>query len=176
MVLLSGWCGLRYGEATALTRADVDLKRGVLHVRRGVTRTKGEWHVSTPKNGEERAVTIPDSIAAAVAAHVADLAPDDLLFPAPRGGYMIAPTFGKLFRAAAVAIGRPDVRVHDLRHFGLVRYAMAGATPAELMARGGHRTMQAAQVYFNVARGRDAELTRRMSQMATAGASSPQAQ
>jgi len=169
MVLLSAWCALRYGEATALTRTDVDTDRGVLHVRRGVTRTKGKWHVSTPKSGQGRVVAIPANVLPVVKAHVDGLAPDDLLFPAPRGGYMIAPTFGKMFRAAADAIGRPDVRVHDLRHFGLTRYAMAGASLAEIMDRGGHLTVDAAQVYFNIAHGRDAEISARMVEMANGG-------
>jgi integrase len=173
MVLLSAWCGLRYGEVTALLAADVDLRKAVLHVRRGVTRTRGEWHVSTPKGGVGRTVRIPASILPMVKAHMRGLGPDALLFPAARGGYMIAPTFGKAFRAAAKAIGRPDVRVHDLRHFGLVRYAMAGASLSELIARGGHRTVSAATVYFNVAKDRDAELTERMDQMANGGTVTP---
>lgn len=171
MVLLSAWCALRYGEVTALTRAGVDTGRGILRVRRGVTRTKGQWHVSTPKGGVARTVDIPSNIADAVKEHVADLAPDELLFPAPgpRGGYMLAPTFGKMFRRAAAAIGRTDVRVHDLRHFGATRFAMAGASLPELMDYTGHKTVSAVQVYFNVARGRRRELTDRMAAMATVG-------
>lgn len=168
MVLISAWCALRYGEATALTAGDVDLERGLLHVRRGVTRTKGEWHVSAPKNGRTRTVPIAPHITDDLKAHVAGLAPGDLLFPAPRGGYMIAPTFGKMYAAAAKKIGRPDVRVHDLRHFGGVRFAMAGATLAELMEFGGWLTVQAAARYFNIAAGRMGELTARMSAMASA--------
>jgi integrase len=38
LTLLSGLCGLRFGEAVALRRSDVDLAAGVVHVRQGVTR------------------------------------------------------------------------------------------------------------------------------------------
>ena len=36
MVLLAAWCQLRFGELTELRRADIDLKRSVIRVRRGV--------------------------------------------------------------------------------------------------------------------------------------------
>ena len=166
MVLLSARCALRFGEVTALTKADVDLKRGVLHVRRGVTRTRGHWNVSTPKSGVGRSVDIPASLLPVVKRHISGLKPDALLFPAKRGdNYLHAPNFNRLFRVAAEAIGRPDVRVHDLRHYGLVRFAMTGASLSEIMERGGHLTVSAAQQYFHVARGRQAELTGIMDEM-----------
>ena len=45
------------------------------------------------------------------------------------------------------AMGRDDVRVHDLRHTGQVLAAIAGATQAELMRRMGHSSTVAAQGY-----------------------------
>ena len=65
-------------------------------------------------------------------------------------------------RARSVA-GRPDLRVHDLRHTGAVLAAQSGATLAWLMARIGHSTPQAALRYQHAARGRDAEIAARMS-------------
>jgi integrase len=50
MVLLSSWCALRFGEITELRRRDLDLKNGVIHVRRGVTRSAGETLIGTPKS------------------------------------------------------------------------------------------------------------------------------
>lgn len=38
MILLAAWCGLRFGEITELRRKDLDLNRGVVHIRRAVTR------------------------------------------------------------------------------------------------------------------------------------------
>lgn len=37
--------------------------------------------------------------------------------------------------------GRPDLRVHDLRHTGAVMAAQTGATLAALMGRLGHSTL-----------------------------------
>src|SRR5699024_10627032 len=50
LILITAWCALRFGEATALRRADVDLTNGVLKVRRAVTRVKGETIVGDPKS------------------------------------------------------------------------------------------------------------------------------
>jgi len=48
MVLLASWCGLRFGELAELRRKDVDVKNGVLHVRRGVVRVTGGRVIDTP--------------------------------------------------------------------------------------------------------------------------------
>jgi integrase len=168
LTLVMAWCALRYGEATALRRRDVDLKAGVVHVDRGVTRTKGKWHEDTPKAGEEADVAVPPHLLDDLAEHCRGLHRDDLLFPAPRGGFLIAATYSKVFRAAAAAIGRPDLRPHDLRHTGLFWAAEAGASPQELKQRGRHKTAQASQVYWHAAKARDAEIAKQMSAMAAA--------
>ena len=54
--------------------------------------------------------------------------------------------------------GRDDLRWQDLRHSSLVLTAATGATLAELMARAGHSTPQAAMRYQHVASGRGREL------------------
>jgi integrase len=61
---------------------------------------------------------------------------------------------------ARAAIGKPNLRVHDLRHVGAVLAAQSGATTVELMHRLGHTTPQMALQYQHVAAGRDAEIRR----------------
>jgi integrase len=167
MTLLAAWCGLRFGELTALRRRDIDLKAAVVHVDRGVTRTKGQWHESTPKAGEAADVAIPPHILPDVERHVRGLRRDDLLFPAASGGFLLAPTLHKPFRRARESIGRPDLRWHDLRHTGGVLAAAAGASPAELMQRLRHKTAAASQRYWHAAQERDRVLADLMSEMAT---------
>lgn len=41
MLLLAAWCGLRFGELAALTRADLDRSNGIVPVRRAVVRVDG---------------------------------------------------------------------------------------------------------------------------------------
>jgi integrase len=60
---------------------------------------------------------------------------------------------------------RDDLRWHDLRHSGAV-LAASGATLAELMARLGHSTPQAAMRYQHAARGRDRKIAKLLSKLA----------
>jgi integrase len=46
MVLVLAYCGLRWGEAIALSRADVDFERARIAVRRAVTRTGRQYVTS----------------------------------------------------------------------------------------------------------------------------------
>jgi integrase len=180
LVLLAAWCGLRFGELAELRRSDVDVKNGRLKVRRGVVRVKGARIVGTPKSDAGvRDVAIPPHLIAAVKAHLkehAEFGRDGLLFPARGGGHLSpsslygrAPTkkrTGWGFYAARAAAKRPDLRFHDLRHTGAVLAAQTGATLAELMARLGHSTQGAALRYQHAAQDRDAEIARRLSQLA----------
>jgi integrase len=70
------------------------------------------------------------------------------------------------YRARATA-GRPDLRFHDLRHTGAVLAAQTGATLAELMGRLGHSTPGAALRYQHAAQGRDMEIAKALSALAT---------
>ena len=64
-------------------------------------------------------------------------------------------TFGKRFDAAREAAGRPDLTFHALRHTGAVLAAQSGATLADLVARLGHSTPNAAMRYQHAASDRD---------------------
>jgi integrase len=171
MVLLSSWCALRFGEITELRRRDLDLKNGVIHVRRGVTRSAGETLIGTPKSDAgTRDVAIPPHLIPMLKGHLDSLpmrGRDALLFPAADGHSHIAPsTLYRVYYPARQAAGRPDLRWHDLRHTGAVLAAQTGATLAELMGRLGHSTPAAALRYQHAAQGRDAEIARRLSAIA----------
>lgn len=165
-VLLAAWCGLRWGETSELRRKDVDLDSGTLLVARGVTYRDKKFTVQGTKGGHARRVVIPPHIQPAVAAHLAEhvaKAPTALLFPGPDGGWLHDQAYRKHFARAAKAIGRPGLHVHDLRHFGGTVAARVGGTTAEVMARLGHSTVDAAMRYQASAAERDAEIAAAMS-------------
>lgn len=180
MTMLATWCALRFGELTELRRKDVDLENGVVHISRAVARADGEVIIGKPKTEAGiRDVAIPPHIVPMIEAHLHDHArpgKDGLLFPADSGGNLAPsalygrkpskkrPGYG--FYAARQAIGKPDLRWHDLRHTGAVLAALSGATIAELMGRLGHSTAGAAMIYQSVAEGRDKELAAKLSAMA----------
>jgi integrase len=171
MVLLAAWCALRFGELTELRRHDVNVTKGVLHVRRGVTHPDGTCAIGDPKSeAGKRDVAIPPHLVPLVKTHLAEHVepgPDSLLFPPTMGGCHLLPS--SLYRAfypARQAAGRPDLRFHDLRHTGATLAAAAGATLAELMARLGHSTSGAALRYQHAAADRDRVIAQALSELA----------
>ncbi|MFH5232778.1 tyrosine-type recombinase/integrase [Antrihabitans spumae] len=181
MVLLASWCALRFGELTELRRSDVDTERAVIRVRRGVVRTEGEFRVKTPKTeAGVRDVAIPPHMMPVVVDHLRDhvgTRADSLVFPAKHGGHLAPSTlYRHWYRACEVSgrwrlrktdePGKPDMTFHDLRHTGAVLAAATGATLAELMARLGHSTPQAAMRYQHAAQGRDVEIASLLSKLA----------
>jgi len=54
-----------------------------------------------------------------------------------------------------LAVGRPELHFHDLRHSGLTWAAAVGASVRELMARGGHATPAMALRYQHAVEDRD---------------------
>lgn len=169
MVPLSAWCALRFGELVELRRSDIDVTGGVLRIRRAAVRVGGNWVVGEPKTqAGTRDVAIPPHLMPMVEAHLESLRRDDLLFPAASGGHMQPSTLYRHWYRARAAAGREDLRWHDLRHSGAVLAAMTGATLAELMARLGHSSPQAAMRYQHAAQGRDREIAAALSRLAGA--------
>jgi|SRR5271166_1362496 len=173
MVLLAAWCALRLGELTELRRRDITIADdyGVVRVERAVVRVDAGFEITTPKSAAGvRDVEIPPHLLPAIADHLDRFvapSPDALLFPAPHGGHLSAPSLYRHYYKARHAAGRDDLRWHDLRHSGAVLAAQSGATLAELMGRLGHSSPGAAMRYQHAAAGRDREIARRLSGLAT---------
>jgi integrase len=170
MVTLASWCALRFGEIVELRRGDVDLSTDVIRVRRAATRVGGAYSITTPKSDAGvRDVDIPPHIIPLIEDHLAkyvDKERDSLIFPAANGGHLQPSTLQRHWYKARSAAGRPDLRFHDLRHSGAVLAAATGASLAELMARLGHSTPQAAMRYQHAARGRGREIAALLSKLA----------
>jgi integrase len=180
-VLLASWCALRFGETVELRRGDVDLGAEVIRVRRAAVRVKQDgdveagakyrFEVGTPKSDASiRDVAIPPHLVPVIEEHLAKhvgTKRDSLLFPAVGGRSHLQPaTLCRSWYKARASIGRDDLRWHDLRHSGAVLAAATGASLAELMARLGHSTPQAAMRYQHAAAGRDHEIAALLSKLA----------
>jgi integrase len=117
-----------------------------------------------------RDVAVPPHIRPIISAHLKNHvghATDSLLFPDEDGTTHLRPDrYRTHWEKARAAIGKPTLRVHDLRHVGAVLAAQSGATTAELMHRLGHTTPQMALRYQHVAEGRDAAIAEAMSKLA----------
>lgn len=189
-ILLMSWCALRFGEVTELRRQDIDLRRGLIRVRRAVVLVKKERIVTTPKSAAGMGdVVIPPHLLPVIKEHLevhAQPGPSGLLFPAASGGHLSQSTLnGKPARRRVIkgrivnegstafcrakdAAGRPDLRLHDLRHSGLTWAAQVGATTAELKEMGRHSTTTAAMRYQHAARDRKKTIAAALSALAEA--------
>jgi len=172
MALLAAWCAMRFGELAEVRRGDIDLRTNRVKIRRGVVRVDGEFIIGQPKSDAGvRDVAIPPHLMPLVKDHLSDhTAPgrDALLFPASadENSHMAPSTLYRVYYPAREVAGRKDLRWHDLRHTGAVLAAQTGATLAELMGRLGHTTPGAAMRYQHAAADRDAEIARRLSELA----------
>jgi len=169
-VLLATWCALRYGEVAELRRKDVNLNAGQLRIARSVSFLPGGTQVGPPKTkAGARRVAVPPHVLPALEHHLKTFVKSDanaLLFPGEAGGHLHESVLFKHWDRARRSVGRADLRFHDLRHTGATLAAQAGATTAELQARLGHATPDAAMIYQHAARGRDQELAARLSLLA----------
>lgn len=170
-VLIGAWCGLRFGEIFELRRGDLELDRGIVHVRRAVVRLDRVEVIGRPKSDAGvRRVAIPPHVIPQLQQHLDRYVPrrrNALLFTTHSGAYW---THGNFYKAAWIpartSAGLPNLRFHDLRHTSAVLAAQTGATLAELMARLGHSTSVAALRYQHAAAGRDDVIARALSTMA----------
>lgn len=166
LVLLATFASLRWGEATALRRSDVDLEAGTVRIRAAyVERSTGEMLLGPPKSkAGRRVVGIPAAIIPELAAHLAIYVKDEpgaLLFPGVKGGPIRRGNFNKMsaWPHAVASLGMPGLHFHDLRHTGNQSGGNSGARLRDLMARMGHDSERAAMIYQHVARGADKAIT-----------------
>ena len=168
-VLVSAWCGLRFGEAVELRRKDVDPDCTLIGVSRAVTH-RGECRIGTTKSGRGRTVVVPPHIRPALVEHLARYVVDDdadaLVFPAAKGCHLNDKVARGYLAPALSALGRDKVRIHDLRHFAGTQAARVGNLP-ETMAWLGHATPRASLLYQSIVSGRSAEMADHLSRLAT---------
>lgn len=172
LVLISAWCGLRWGEVTELQRKDFTTDCAVITVRRAVTHRAGRCIVDTPKSKKVRRVVTPPHIRPAIKHHLAAFVAKDgegLAFPADRSCHLMPNAFRRHYIKALDAIGRdgkkkPRPSIHDLRHFAGTQTARVGNL-VETMGRLGHSTVKASLIYQGVVSGRDAEIAEALSKL-----------
>ena len=178
-LLLAAWCGLRSGEDRGLRRCDVaddgsalQVVQAVSKIGRGKNRT---WYFGAPKtDAGARRIAVPPHLRPMLRAWLdAYTGPaDGLLFPAEDGSSPLDPgVFWRAHKAAATAIGRPTLKLHDLRKTALTLAGQSGATVKELQNMAGHTTAAMAMLYQVFDEQRDDERAERMS--ALLPASSP---
>jgi integrase len=114
LVLLAAFTSLRWGEATALRRSDLDLEARTVRIRAAyVERSTGEMLLGPPKSkAGRRVVGIPAAIIPGLTAHLAIYVKDEpgaLVFPGVNGGPIRRGNFNKMsgWPHAVASIGMP---------------------------------------------------------------------
>jgi integrase len=139
LILVLGFCGLRWGEVAALRVKRVDLLRRRLTVAESVTEVRGRLVWGTPKSHATRSVPIPRSLTSAFAEVMAGKGPDDLVFTTWRGNPLRNLNFRRdVFDRAAEDAGVKDLTPHELRHTAASLAVSAGANVKSVQRMLGH--------------------------------------
>lgn len=150
------FAGLREGECLGLSWSQVDFEKGRITVSQQLQKTKSghvEYYIAdTTKSGKPRTIEPP--------AICFDYLRDEkrrqaknklkagelwnnewnLVFTNEVGRYIEIETFYRKFKKVVAAIGRPDARVHDLRHTAATVAIASGADIKSVQSLLGHAT------------------------------------
>ncbi len=146
LVLLLGFCGLRWGEMAALHVGDVDYCRGRVEVRSNLVRVGTGWVEGSPKNGEVRSVPMPQVVAEAMRVVTEGRDPEERVFAGPDGepprpqSVTGARSNRTWYASALRRAGVPMVSPHELRHTAASIAVHAGANVKALQRMLGHAT------------------------------------
>ena len=153
------------------------MSNGVLHVAQ--SRTFGMDGVSVTKQPKtaagNRSLAVPEFLMTAIVDHLKRYVgrdPDALVFNGRGGKTLTRDALQGVWEKARAKVGRPDLRLHDLRHTGLTLAAATGATTVELMHRAGHASASASMRYQHAIRDRDRLIADALQNMARPGKSS----
>lgn len=131
-VLVAGYGALRWGELQGLHPRNVSGAQ--IKVVEQLHGTELKTVAST------RTIALPASVAAELAAHMAEYSTADLVFPNGAGRPLSHSSFtGNVFKPALVRAGLDrDTRIHDLRHTAIALAIASGAHPKTIQQWAGH--------------------------------------
>jgi integrase len=139
LVLTLGYSGMRWGEVAALRVHHVDLARARIEVSQSVAEINGRIVVGTPKSHQTRWLPVPKLLLEGLEQQLAGKAPDDLVFPSPKGTFLRVANFRRgYFDRAAASIGQSGLYPHELRHTAASLAIAAGATVKSVQRMLGH--------------------------------------
>ena len=146
LVYLLAYGGLRWGEATALRRRRLDLKRSRVEVAESLADVAGALHFGPTKTYDRRTVVLPAFVRDQLAQHLSRHRSDDLealVFRSPEGAPLRHGNFWR--RVWIPAVRSADVpeglRIHDLRHTCAALLIAEGAHPKAIQEHLGHSSI-----------------------------------
>lgn len=143
VVLVLGYGGLRWGELAGLKVSDrVSVPGPGLRLQRAVlaSGSGGDLFVDSLKNKRSRTVPLVADLVPIIEKWSAGKEPNAWLFSAPKGGPLSEPNWKRSvgWKDATAKIGKPNLRVHDLRHTAASVWLAAQADPKVVQRILGH--------------------------------------
>ena len=144
MILVLGYCGIRWGEMTALTADSLDPDKQLLHIEHNVVSVGSKLIKGTPKGHKIRRVPVPTAIWELLQERCKDAKHSDLIFGNKYGTYISPPSGGRSgrnwYNSALAKANLRQMRIHDLRHTAASLAVHAGANVKEVQRMLGHRS------------------------------------
>jgi integrase len=110
-ILAVGEAALRPGELFALHYTDLDFNQNMIQVRRQLDLDSGQ--ITWPKDDDRRHVVMSPSLCA----HLKGMPRlSKIVFPAPRGGYMLRSSWSAHWHSVRAGAGLPDQDFYELKH------------------------------------------------------------
>ena len=142
------WCGLREGEALALTAKDFDFHRNTVSVTKTFQHLKGKDVLTEPKTPKSnRIVEMPAFLVEEIKDYLStlyDLQPGDRMFPLCKS-YLYC-----RMEQANTVLGLPRIRVHDLRHSHVSLLINMGYSAVAIADRMGHESINITYRYAHL--------------------------
>ncbi|MQY22459.1 tyrosine-type recombinase/integrase [Nocardia macrotermitis] len=141
LVLILAYTGIRFGEATALRTANIDLEARRIRIVRSATFVRGSGTVVTDtKNHTNRSVPIPGVLVKELERLLDGREPDALVFPSNKGSYLESTEFRWVFDQAAETVELKGFVPHWLRHTAASLAIKANANIKVVQKMLGHKT------------------------------------
>ncbi|WP_428367984.1 tyrosine-type recombinase/integrase [Mycolicibacterium sp.] len=140
LVLVAGYCGLRWGELAALRWSDVDLGNKVLRISRAYSEEAPRGEMSPVKDHQARTVPIPGVVSDELAMLSASQKSDGLVFPSASNTPLRNRNFRRdVFDDAVDALGL-DITPHNLRDTAASLAIQSGASVVAVARLLGHES------------------------------------
>lgn len=143
LIRVLAFCGLRWGEASALRVKDIDLARRRISVHTTDSDVGGHIQDSTPKSHKIRSVPFPETLLPYLRERTIGKKPTDRLFATERGTAINPSNFrDRVYNPAIERLKEsgefPQLRIHDLRHTCASLAVASGANVKAVQRMLGH--------------------------------------
>lgn len=140
LVLVAGYCGLRWGELAALRWSDVDLQSRTLRVVRAYSEEAPRGELSPVKNHQARTVPIPEIVSEELADYKTGCNSEGLVFPSVTGTPLRNRNWRRdVFDSAVAALGL-KITPHNLRDTAASLAIQEGASVVAVARLLGHES------------------------------------